>query len=610
MAWSRATRNRRCGSEPSAAWSRAATSIASASSPAARGVAQPQGGDERPALQRGIVAQLGRALERRHGGAQRGRALLDAPRPDAGHAERAVGEEGRAVARDVAQERGDPVRCGPHRAGVRRVVAGADRLAVDVDGQLRLVHRLRPRRGVGERRQRTAGAGRGGRRPRRAGRRRARRSACRARAPRPPPPASRRDPGRPASHAASAPREEQVRAARVVGREPRRALERGGGDGVGPPGAGARRRPASSAAAAPSSGPDRGRREMPGAAVGVAVRQRGGERAMGRPARSRVGARVDGRAHERVVELHAAGRRARTRPASSATASASDSAPPRGRAPRGRRRRRRPRRGAPRACPAGSESTRPPNAAARRSGSGRRADGRDVVGPRRELEQRQRVAGGRRVQAVDAVGGVAAPAPAARPRLRGRARRARGRADRCRRAATARPPRTASTTAMGSASSRRSANRSASALESSSQCASSTSTSERRDLRLRGEQAQRRRADGEPVAAAARPQRQRPAEGRGLRPRDLRRARRAPGAAARAGRRTAPPPRTPRLARAARASPPRVRRRASSSAVLPMPASPTRARTPLVPARASADEAVERRRCSESRPSSTASMHD
>jgi hypothetical protein len=43
-----------------------------------------------------------------------------------------------------------------------------------------------------------------------------------------------------------------------------------------------------------------------------------------------------------------------------------------------------------------------------------------------------------------------------------------------------------------------------------------------RDLRLRGQQAERRRADGEPVAAAARPERQRPAEGRGLRPRDLR----------------------------------------------------------------------------------------
>ena len=44
----------------------------------------------------------------------------------------------------------------------------------------------------------------------------------------------------------------------------------------------------------------------------------------------------------------------------------------------------------------------------------------------------------------------------------------------------------------------------------------------RRDLRLRGEQAQGRRADGEAVAAAARPQRQRPAERRRLGPRNPR----------------------------------------------------------------------------------------
>ena len=277
---------------------------------------------------------------------------------------------------------------------------------------------------------------------------------------------------------------------------------------------------------------------------------------MGRPARSRVGARVDGRAHERVVELHAAGRQAHEA----------------GRLGDGERIGWRPRTGEHRevavvaggrdeervARSRGQRVHAPAERLGEALGQRRRADGRDVVVPRRELEQRERVAGGRRVQAVDA-GRRRAPR---QQRARGcavePAEREDGQIAAVEQRRLARPHGEHHGDGIGEQPPQREPQRVGARVVEPVRVVDEHERG--RDLRLRGEQAQRRRADGEPVAAAARPERQRARRGPPPAAAGSARARRAPGAAARAGRRTAPPPRTPRLARAARASPPRVRR--------------------------------------------------
>ena len=143
------------------------------------------------------------------------------------------------------------------------------------------------------------------------------------------------------------------------------------------------------------------------------------------------------------------------------------------------------------------------------------------------------------------------------------------------------PSRTASTTATGSASSRRMANRSASALGGVKPVGVVDERQHRTLLGVGGEQAQRRGADREAVrlhrlaAARARPGGQRPAGPARVR------------APARAGRRSSS---SPANGTAASDSIPRARRicipsassaASSSSAVLPIPASPTSASTPL-----------------------------
>ena len=328
---------------------------------------------------------------------------------------------------------------------------------------------------------------------------------------------------------------------------------------------------------------------------------------MGGPARSRVGARVDGRAHERVVELHAAGApgargrppRRRASASAGAPARASDrevavvaggrdeqrrTRPARAASPRGRRT---PRRVARAAAPGRRPRRRRPapraraaRAGCRRSlrGGGRRAG----VVPRRA----QQGARGRAVEPAEREDRQIAAVE--QRRLAG----AHGEHD---------------GDGIGEQPPQREAQRVGARVVEPVRVVDEHER--RRDLRLRGEQAQRRRADGEAVAAAARPQRQRPAERRRLGPRDLRElAERRAQQLEQAGERHrrlglhAARPQHPHRRR-------RARRRASSSAVLPMPTSPTRASTPLVPARASATRRSSRR-CSESRPSSTPRSYD